>query len=469
MKRNKLFSIFQAIIFAIIVSIAFQFARTPFGLICSILTFSLLPIAYTYQANKKLFLFAFGIALNLFNFTWLINTISIFGGFPKALSIIIYLLFAVFFSLQFLIIYLTEKLLSKFGTDNQSKFLIFSFGWMLSEYLFPKLFPWRIAHTTIYSKQISLLSSIISVELLGGILFFLFSNIFYLLMSKFNLKNHKIKFSDLLPILSLILLILLGQRKIYALQNLITASPEANIKIIQGNISLMEKHSRELVQKNINRHIELSNSSDSNTDIVIWPESAINALIPKSATKISLATLNAPLLTGIIAIDEEKKLYNSAILVDQLSNIIGSYDKIILMPFGEYLPFESTFPFLRKLSPMSGDFKRGTNITPIEYKNLKIGVLICYEDLVTDLAKIQKRNGANLLVNLTNDAWYGKTNAPYLHSLIASFRAIETSRYLVRATNTGHTAIINPYGDIEHELPIFEEKVLIGSVKLIED
>ncbi len=133
------------------------------------------------------------------------------------------------------------------------------------------------------------------------------------------------------------------------------------------------------------------------------------------------------------------------------------------MPFGEYTPLVSYLPFLEKLTAAGGDFVPGDGHIPIKTDIGNIGVLICYEGVFPYITNETVRQGAQVLVNLTNDAWYDRTSAPYQHFAFYIFRAIETDRYLLRAANTGISAIIDPKGHVEAETPIFTEEILRGS------
>jgi len=145
------------------------------------------------------------------------------------------------------------------------------------------------------------------------------------------------------------------------------------------------------------------------------------------------------------------------------------------MPFGEYTPFSSIFPWLKEINSTAGDFTPGDGVKVFDIKDntnsgnedLKVSPLICYEDMLPSLARGSVRSGANLLVNLTNDAWFGNSLAPYQHHMIAAFRAIENRRFLVRSTNTGFTSVINPLGQPIEQLPIFSEGVISTDVKLL--
>jgi apolipoprotein N-acyltransferase len=159
---------------------------------------------------------------------------------------------------------------------------------------------------------------------------------------------------------------------------------------------------------------------------------------------------------------------NSAFLLSPDGKIAGKYDKVHLVPYGEYVPLRKFFPFINKLVAGIGDFRKGEGNNPIKFGNHALGILICYEGIFPELSREYKEKGANLLVNITNDAWFGRTSAPYQHLSMTVFRAVENRTFLVRSANTGISAIISPSGKIIKKTGLFERTVLRGSVKLLD-
>ncbi len=141
-------------------------------------------------------------------------------------------------------------------------------------------------------------------------------------------------------------------------------------------------------------------------------------------------------------------IFNSALVVDPSGRAIGRYDKIHLVPFGEYVPMQRWLFFASKLTREVGDFARGTERKAIDLDGLKAGVFICYESIFPDEVRQFTANGAQVLINISDDAWYGETGAPFQHLQMARMRAIENHRWILLATNNGVTASIDPYGRI---------------------
>jgi apolipoprotein N-acyltransferase len=143
-----------------------------------------------------------------------------------------------------------------------------------------------------------------------------------------------------------------------------------------------------------------------------------------------------------------RQLLNSAIVIDPQGNVMGRYDKIHLVPFGEYVPFKSLLFFADKLVHEVGDFARGTDRRVFDLNGTKAGVVICYESVFPDEVREFAANGAQVFVNISDDGWYGETSAPYQHLQMSRMRAIENHRWILLSTNNGITAVIDPLGRV---------------------
>jgi len=155
--------------------------------------------------------------------------------------------------------------------------------------------------------------------------------------------------------------------------------------------------------------------------------------------------------------------FNTALMADVDGKILGRYDKQYLLAFGEYLPFGDMFPVLYKWSPNSGHFTPGTSFESLPWGEHKIGALICYEDILPSFVqKLVKHGDPDLIVNLTNDAWFGDSTEPWIHLALAKFRAVEHRRFLVRATNSGVSAIVDATGRVVAHGGTFKEETIVG-------
>lgn len=248
-----------------------------------------------------------------------------------------------------------------------------------------------------------------------------------------------------------------------------------SVAIIQPNIAQDQKWLPQTRQIAINTHIDLSSqaASQQSTDLVIWPETAIPLLGTDTTEfpEISNHTVKKysySLLSGIpyaTVSDGKRTLYNSAILFnpDGARNV---YHKKHLVPFGEYIPFTDIIPFLAPLVEAVGNFSSGSQSQPLSSPKAGIGVLICFESIFPELARTLANNGAKLLVNITNDAWFGRSNASIQHMSMAVFRAVENRRSLARSANTGISCFITPTGRILQPTPLFTQCFITSQLPL---
>ena len=156
----------------------------------------------------------------------------------------------------------------------------------------------------------------------------------------------------------------------------------------------------------------------------------------------------------------EQRWLNTALLLDGQAETLGQYAKRRLVPFGEYVPLKQVFPFVEKMVQAISDFSPGSDIVLLPLPHCRLGTVICYEIIFPNLVRQFVARGAQAIVNITNDAWFGATSAPVQHLAIAVFRAVENRRWIARCANTGISAVITPSGRIQARTDIFTETVL---------
>lgn len=202
-------------------------------------------------------------------------------------------------------------------------------------------------------------------------------------------------------------------------------------------------------------------------DLVVWPESPapFDETDPRfQQALMSIAkSVHAPLIVGNIgwtfdAPTQEWNYYNSALVVGADGAPVGRYDKIHLVPFGEYIPFQNLLTFAHKLTGRVSKFSRGDErkvfrLPTANGEAHRYGVFICYESVFADEVRGFAQLGAEVLVNISDDGWYGDTSAPWQHLNMARMRAIENRRWILRDTNNGVTAVIDPYGRVRQSIP----------------
>jgi apolipoprotein N-acyltransferase len=244
------------------------------------------------------------------------------------------------------------------------------------------------------------------------------------------------------------------------------------VGLLQGNIDQSLKWDRRYQTATLDIYERLARGvMAERPGLLIWPETAVPFFLRREA-ELSRRVLEfaadarLPMVVGSPDLGEDGLFYNTAFLIDQDGRITGRYDKRHLVPFGEYVPLQSLFFFLDKLVVGIGDFGRGRSAAVLRTEDARFSVMICYEVIFPAEVREFVRAGAQFLVNITNDAWFGRSGAPHQHLAMAAMRAVENGTYLVRAANTGVTAIIAPSGEIVAASDIFTRTALIGTIRL---
>ena len=236
--------------------------------------------------------------------------------------------------------------------------------------------------------------------------------------------------------------------------------------MLQPNISQEMRWDESNVLAIYRRMIAMTNEAAAKgAQVVIWPESTVplsyteTHFYRESIEQLS-RDLGIDIILGSVATDPSRpnRLWNSAFLVSN-GNTIGHYDKIRLVPFGEYVPLRKMLFFAEKLVHAVGEFEFGSNDFPLRGR-FDYGPAICYEIVYPQITAVQVRHGANVLVTITNDAWYDGTSAPAQHLWQARLRAIEGNRYLLRAATTGISAFIDPTGRLIETIPMGREGII---------
>ncbi len=252
------------------------------------------------------------------------------------------------------------------------------------------------------------------------------------------------------------------------------------VGLVQGGVRQEDKWVPEYASANVGRHLELTErAADAGARLVVWPESAVPFLFDEEPALASLLREQAR-RRGIYlffgnddreVLPGESRIYVGAKLLDPSGELVARYHKIHLVPFGEYVPLQPLFTlggrFAAKLVQEVSDFSPGEEASTGVVDGHRIGGFICYEAIFPSLVRRFAAGGAELLVNVTNDAWYGTTSAPHQHLAMAAFRAIENRRYLVRAANTGITAVVDPRGRVIAPTRLFDTTVLVREVPFV--
>jgi len=305
------------------------------------------------------------------------------------------------------------------------------------------------------------------------------ANVFLLLLFRLSITNspgtgrilrldtvaYKRAFRGTTAVFSLILAAAL----LYSFWDFNDDKPAARMRfgVVQGNISQDMKWSPENRLATVDGYLGQSEDllQKEQPALVLWPETALPFYPRRSPLTAKLQTFTArtgvPVLSGAPWSEEDEsaaqgmRLYNGAVLFTPDGRFAATYFKSHLVPFGEYVPLRHYLPFIAPLVETVGDFRAGRIEKPIAWHEARIGVLICYESVFPDMARAWVDAGANVLVNLTNDAWYGRSSAPRHSLAMAVLRAVETGRGLARAANTGYSVFIDSKGKLHQLSPLF--------------
>jgi len=259
--------------------------------------------------------------------------------------------------------------------------------------------------------------------------------------------------------------------------------PEAGrlrVGLVQASILQEDKWDAQHAWDNVMRHVELTHqAAKSGARLVVWPESSLPFLFDREPAVAAMlrqivATDHIYLLFGNDDRDEgeaARRIWVGAKMLDPSGNLALRYHKIRLVPFGEYVPMQSVLTlggrFSAKLVQEVGEFTPGEDYAVGQADGHPVAAFICYEAIFPDLVREFAARGAQLLVNITNDGWYGRTSAPYQHFAMAKFRAVENERYLVRAANTGISAVVDAHGRALEQTGLFERAVVVRDVPLL--
>lgn len=432
-----------------------------------------------------------GLTMNLCGFYWLLTMLRTFSGFPTALCLVFVVIICAYQGGR---LALMGWLFGRATQRGWPGTLVFAGAFAASELLYPLLFPWYYAATV---HQIPVLTQV--AELGGPILVGLVLVTINLAVAeplRARLTWMAAKASggsnrEGLPInprvlgagiLALVLTALFGALRISMTKARVAKAPSARVGLVQANMGLMEK--RIDPNEGLHRHLkltaELHERRENPVDFVVWSESSVMRAAYEDEMAVEFrrrftSRLGLPAIFGGVLIHPDAqhpkgyRLFNTGLATNAQGELTGRYDKQFLLAFGEYLPLGDTFPILYRWSPNTGNFSAGKSLEPVELDvagtKHKVSVLICYEDILPAFTNLMVAHAnPELLVNMTNDAWFGDSTEPWEHLALAKFRAIEHRRYLVRGTNSGVSAIIDPTGEVVAHTKTFTTEAIDGEI-----
>ena len=413
-----------------------------------------------------------GATMNIAGFTWLVDMLQTFSGFPTLLC---FGFASIVCTYQGGRLGLMGWLYGRASLRGWPPAVVFVAAFIASELAYPLLFPWYFAATTYELPALSQTAELGGPILVGAILVGV-----NLALAEPLLARHEqraVLWSRVaVPLATLAAALVFAAVRIPEVDREAQAASPVHVGVVQGNLGLIQK--REDPAEALRRHMRLTNDLKAKgVALVVWSESSVSFPFPERGYQmmireefgrsLGVSTIVGAVLMSVDSVDP--RYYNTALSIDDRGEVTGRYDKEFLLAFGEYLPFGETIPKLYEWSPNSGHFTPGTLVDPLPITldgvTHPVSVLICYEDILPSFTNhVVGVARPELLVNMSNDAWFGDTAEPWEHLALAQLRAVEHRRYLLRSTNSGVSAIVDPVGRVMVHGRTFEEEALDGVV-----
>lgn len=439
----------------------FPFAFAPYNLpYLAFPLISLFLLSTLNQTNRRSFWrgWLFGFGQFVVAFSWIFHSVHTFGHAPAVVAVAMIVLLAAYCALfPGLAAYLTQRFFNK----NKIVFLLIGFPlmWALTEWLRGYLFtgfPWLSLGTSQVDTSLAYFAPVFGALGIGAIMFVVAGLILFSV-----LEPYKTKYS----VPAIVAFFIVGQLLSFVNWSQ-PVSDNLKVSLLQLSVTQDQKWRAEVKSPSMRWYYQQTKLL-ADSDIVVWPETAIPSFISRvkpywNKVKKVAEKNDTTVLAGVFMRNQETgRYYNSVVSTEG-----DFYQKKHLVPLGEYMPFRSLFKVVREYFrfPMSNIESGADDQTLMKVAGYAIGTSICFED-VFDRSIRESLPEANILVNVSNDAWFKRTAEPFQHHQIARVRALESARYLVRSTNTGVSAIIGPKGEELVTSELFERTVISGDIK----
>ncbi len=426
-----------------------------------------------------------GLAANALGFYWITELLIRFGRLPLWLAVVLHLLLSAFQALAF-----PAAALAAVWLRRRSVPMVVAWvgGFLASDYLFPMVFPWFLAmtqHGNVPFIQIADLAGVAGVSaLLVAVNVGLCVGACRLvpaLRSSAPEPPGRALWSLRVVAAAALAAQVYGWVQIAGYRARREGADAVPIGVVQPNIGIEEKWDRGRRFDHIGRLQRMTAEVErAGATIAVWPETAWPIALshdpppdggprrdfdPETPERIRRG-FRIPLLFGVITRSAEPpRSYNSAFLLDAAGNLHGPVSKNVLLIFGEYIPFRDALTFLDRWFPRAGSLEAGREPGVLEVGNLSLGVLNCYEDILPRyVGRMMREREPHVLVNVTNDAWFGDTAEPHQHFALSVFRAVEQRRELVRSVNTGVSGHVTAAGEVLAYTPTFREAAFVADV-----
>ena len=435
--------------------------------------------------------FLLGLVTGLIYFTgtlyWITQVMAVYGGLATIVAVVINALLIAYLSLFPALFAMIVGRLSL--AAGPRALLAAPFVWVATElgrtYLFTG-FPWvLLGYSQVSNLPVAQLASICGVYGLSGLIAGVSASLAYPAVRQLTpAARHRARSSMLAnyrPLMAMLVLVFaIGVWGGFRVRRgeLTRQGDPVRVGLIQGNVDQADKWDQRRANGIFNEYLAMTRKAiGEGAQVVLWPESSIPFYFeedkPAAEEVRALARQSqVPLLVGSDQIDRSTpptRYYNSAFLVRPDGSTGAVYRKMHLVPFGEYVPMKQVLFFAGHLVEQVSDFSAGDAAVLLPVRGHLMSTAICYEIVYPDLVRTFASGGSELLSTITNDAWFGRTSAPYQHFAQATMRAIENGRYLVRSANTGISGIVDPYGRVLAQTAIFQQAVVVGEARFIRE
>jgi apolipoprotein N-acyltransferase len=412
-----------------------------------------------------------GFTMNTCGFYWLLGMLKTFSGFPTALCLVF---MSILCAYQGGRIAWFGWLYGRATTRGWPKTLVFCLAFAASELTYPLLFPWYFSASVHQVPALTQLAELGGPYLVGLVLAAPSLAIAEIALARLHRRpmSRRLVVGGLaVPALAA----MFGYVRLRQIDARALASEPLHVGLVQADQPLIA--TRDSRAESLREHVGMTEDLRAKgADLVVWSEAALLMNVPEEdyggyLQRILTRRLHVPTIIGTVLTRHQRPrsiAFNTALAADASGRITSRYDKHYLLAFGEYLPLGDTFPVLYDLSPNSGNLHPGDSVAPLTIGDHRFTTLICYEDILPSFVNAAVREGnPDLLVNMTNDAWFGDTTEPWIHLALAQMRAVEHRRYLVRATNSGVSAIIDPVGRVIAHGGTFRAETVDGIVHMM--
>jgi len=440
----------------------------------------LVPILWAIrgQSASRAFLMGWvaGIVGHTGGFYWIVHMLQQFAGLAWPLAVLGLLLIAAANGIVFAAWAWTIRLITR--DTGWNVVWVSPIVWTALEKFWPEIFPNYLGAS---QYKLTLLTQIADVTGILGVTFLVvYTNSMIYSVIEGQLNKRPFSPRPVVVFAAVVAMVMgYGAIRIHMVNQQASIAEKLTVGVVQINREAGEKYNEPA--RFLREHQEMSRdiTAASAVDLIVWPESVypINLITSREGELPPdvLGNLHKPTLFGaVLRIDQggKTRFYNSAILANGMGKILGTYDKMVLVPFGEYIPFGDTFTWLYSWSPHSSRFWQGENEEPLQLGSHLLSVNICYEDIFPGQIRMLMNGGRyhripEAMFNLTDDSWYGNTVEPMEHLALASFRAIEHRRPFVRTTNTGISAIVDPVGRIDHHIRQWTKGTFVGLIPMM--